>query len=65
MPEGIIYNFMDNLVNLIRYIFGVRQFDNWNDKNMYYVLTKSGNFADWLHIRRQIKYREKNNEVTK
>lgn len=50
---------MDLLVNLFRYLIGDRQFDKWSKKEMYYVLTKSGNLADWLHIRRQIKYREK------
>lgn len=57
---GFIYNTLDNTINLVRYFFGVRQFDKWGNKEMYYVLTKSGNFADWLHIRRQIKYRELN-----
>jgi len=50
---------IDMLVNLFRYFFGDRQFDNWDEKEMFYVLTKSGNFADWLHIRRQIRFREK------
>ena len=50
---------IDRVVNLIRYIKGERQFDNWSNEEMFYVLTKSGGFADWLHVRRQIKYREK------
>ena len=49
---------INTIVNVIRYLFGVRYYDNWSKKHMYYVLTKSGNFSDWLHIRRQIKYRD-------
>ena len=49
---------IDLLVNLFRYFVGDRQFDKWSKEKMYYVLTKSGHLADWLHIRRQIRYRE-------
>ena len=48
----------DTLVNLFRYIRGDRQYDKWSEENMFYVLTKSGDVADWLHIRRQIRFRE-------
>ena len=48
----------DLIVNLYRYVKGDVQYSNWNEEEMFYVLTKSGNFADWLHIRRQIKLRK-------
>ena len=48
---------MNLIVNLYRYFKGDIQYDNWSEKEMYYVLTNSGNFVDWLHIRKQIKLR--------
>lgn len=46
------------IVNLFRHIIGKRYFDYWNEKDMFYVLTNSGDFADWLQIRRQMRYRK-------
>ncbi|KKN69602.1 hypothetical protein LCGC14_0439050 [marine sediment metagenome] len=48
---------IDMIVNLFRYFMGERHYDHWNKSQMFYVLTKSGNFADWLHIRRQMRFR--------
>lgn len=48
---------IDTIVNLFKYLCGVRFYNNWNEKEMFYVLTKSGNFSDWLHIRRQMRFR--------